>query len=335
MTSIRHPWPFALVLASLCMISCNVGDEDQKDAGSDDASAATGTCDPIKCNASCLRIQGREGRCSLEDQCECIGGADGDADGDADVDTDTDADADADADGDKCDILWEQTPCDLDDDCGGFGRGCVCGDLLKDKESTSYCYRSCTVKTPCSDPDQTCVYQTEGDPYGICLYTGYSEHDWKVKFVPPNTIPPIDEIWDQLTFDVGSIQITFVSGSLLSETNDTDLGHLIIMTYLAQSATSQYLFQVTIPYDLFRPDTNVDFKDCQEKGLPCSATLIEATIQGMQITQEFVRAVDIVDATGKYENWVKIDTVNLARTKKSTGSWKLFFAEYSAEIPVD
>jgi len=157
MTSRHHPWPFALVLASVCMISCNSGEKARNDAGADGASTATGYCDPGKCNASCLRIQEREGRCSLEDQCECIGGADGDADGD------TDADADA----DNCRYYDGKVPCETDQDCGGTEVGCVCPRLEGEKEITSYCYASCNEKFPCPDWNQTCMNTSADSDHGI------------------------------------------------------------------------------------------------------------------------------------------------------------------------
>jgi len=63
--------------------------------------------------------------------------------------------------------------------------------------------------------------------------------------------------------------------------------------------------------------------------------LIENLIQGTTISQAFIRAITVLDTDDAHENWVNITTAQTQRTKTSTGSLNLFFAEYSAEIPVD
>ena len=113
------------------------------------------------------------------------------------------------------------------------------------------------------------------------------------------------------------------------------MGHLIEIIFAASSAPSEFELHVMIPYDMFKTGTQVDLDRCIKEGLPCGATLVEAVINGTTISKMFVRAVQINDSLGSFENWVKIDTADLRFYQASSGSLKIFFAEYSAEIPVN
>ena len=297
MTSIRHPWPFALVLASLCMISCNAGNKTQSDAGSKDAAVSdTGT--------------------------------------DADTDGDNDAGHDAGCGVGLC-IYGGVTSCTSNGDCAGIESNCACGKLFGADQIMNFCYQKCSKFCPCFPSDLTCVNPNNDADAGICLANAYNEYTWKGKFVPQGVaISNDDMIKNRLILEVGTINITFTMSVILGNT-DPDHGSLIVITYIAQSATSQFQLQVMVPSDLFKAGNTVNFADCQAKGLTCNAVMIENIISGTTISQTFVRAINITDQTGKYENWVKIDTENLSQGQTSTGSWKLFFGEYNAEISVN
>jgi len=301
----QRSWPVVLALSLLGIASCNAGNKTQSDAGSKDAAVIDS-------------------------------GTDADADGDNDADGDGDAGIDAGHDsgcGDcGCAGGGGVQACTSDHDCGGAVARCRCPKLLDDQEITSYCYPSCSKDPPCVPSDLTCVYQDADAGAGICLNTGYWAIAWEGKWVPsyyPGVNPPTTDVDD--VFQIGSIKLTF-SLSLIWEIENSDIGHAVGISYIAQYSDSQWQMQVIIPYDKFVLGT-VDFSDCTEQA-PCSGSLIEATIQGTTISHVFIRAINIIDPSGMYENWVQMSEVNRVTGQHCDGTLKLFFAEYSTEISV-
>jgi len=278
---------------------------------------------------------------------------DGDTDGDTDTDTDTDMDADgdsdaapdatpdggdADADADVNGCLYSSgtSACTSDGDCGGAAAMCTCPKLLADQEIWSYCYPACdpNVTTPCADSSKICITASTTPIGGTCLSNGYWTESWTGKFLPNGTPPtPVEMSLIMSKFDAGSLHLTF-SDSILMEINDATAGHIVAIVYSVHSTWSQYHLEVMLPYDDFLAGTTIQFADCVAAGKQCSASIVEDMTQGTTINQAFIRAINLFDSAGTYENWVKIDTANLAHYKTSTGSAKLFFGEYSAEIPI-
>jgi len=263
------------------------------------------------------------------------GGGDADTDGDSDTDGDTDTDGDGDAGGDAggaCDTGGGVTQCTDDTSCGGAAVMCSCPKLFADQEITSYCYPACDPAVgTCADTTQTCVQVDATAALGTCINNGYWEHSWKGKYLPVNaTATTTDITMDSAPFAIGTINLTF-SMSIIMEVEDPTYGTIEAIVYIAQSATGQFQLQIQVPKSLFVAGTTIQFSDCAAQSLACGGSLLEA-IGTTTITQAFIRAVQLGDSAGTYENWVKIDTANLARTKTSTGSCKLFFGEYSAEI---
>jgi len=108
-----------------------------------------------------------------------------------------------------------------------------------------------------------------------------------------------------------------------------------MIVFHSQNATSMWQLSIVVPKDRFISGNTIDFNDCENDAGPCNATVVEAFINGTTITKTFVRAINIVDPNAGYTNQVTIEEARLVRTQNSIGDLKLFFAEYSAEIPVD
>jgi len=296
MASIKRPWPLVLAFSLLGMISCSSGNQTKTDAG-------------------------------MQDSAVSDAGSDADADGDEDAGIDAGHDGGC---GDcGCAGGGGVQACTSDHDCGGVAARCACSKLFSDQEITSYCYPTCSPGSPCVPSNLTCARQDDAGA-GLCLATGYNEHAWKGTFQHGEVPSSSDITMDKLPFKVGSLDITFTM-SVLSRGNSST-GSLVYIIYVASGETSQFELHVIVPANMFMPGNTVDFSECIALGQSCGATVIEYFVQGTTISQAFVRAVSIVDLAGTYENWVKIDIANQAVGPLSNGSWKLFFAEYNAEI---
>jgi len=269
------------------------------------------------------------------------GDADGDADSDADGDTDADTDTDTDGDTDGgCEKAGDMTFCTTDNECSGESQASTCASLFEDVlEAMSeteilcnYCYPACDSSNPCADTSQICVTPNDATTEGNCLNGGYWEHNWQGKFVPNGIDPNLYITFQDSTFQAGSLDITFTM-SVVAEVDDPTAGHLMVIAYFNSPNPTQYVLNVNVPYDDFVAGKTIQFADCVAAGKPCNASIVEVLIQGTTVTDVFVRAISLVDQIGTHENWVKIDTANLVQGETSTGSAKIFLAEYTVKIP--
>lgn len=269
-------------------------------------------------------------------------GGDGDADSDADMDADADVDADADADADAdCDMGGEcgygTTGCITNTDCALTACGCECpklGTKINEDEITSYCYKSCDATDGC-DAGQDCVIKEKGASRGICLHAGYWEIAWEGKFVPAGAVIAQADITEvDYPFSVGSVSVDFTM-SVIMERNDPYLGSEVQFVALGQAATSQWQLQVLIPSSLWKDNTTLDSSAYTDAGPCCNAMLVEAYVQGWQ-DQAFIRALAMPGTVGEAkENSIHIEKAPTERYQVGNGTLKLYFVDYSAEIPLN
>jgi len=283
---------------------------------------------------SCAYEDAPEPENSMGDSLVLHSDAGSDADGDGDVDDEVEDNSGNEADsgvdsGPECE--YGRVECTTDDDCCS---GWLCPKLYDSHEVTSYCYPACGEDGSCESVSMQCIYSDAGAGRGVCLESAYLETEWKGLWVPETatTCAPPSYTDHEINLSVGSIDVDFTI-SLLFGIKDDVYGMLRIILYVAQMPYSQWQLQVAIPDDLYHQGL-VDFnRDCTDDA-PCGGILNEVLIDGTEVTAGYIRAVNKFDAVGDTVNQVLIDVENRDEYEMNSGSMKLLFSEYSAEISV-
>jgi len=263
-------------------------------------------------------------------------------------DSDTDADADADADWvvtwdsgpekpRKCMYLagpypnecWVQSQCGHDDTY-------VCPNPFKEREITRYCYKYCDLDAGHNE-NTLCVPEAPGRLKGMCLYIGVLEIDWQGSFLPEGEKIPEDN-WgfsQRISLNIGSIALNMHEYYCI-EIDDPEDGHFVVINYIAEGTTSLWNLTIMIPFEKWKNNSSIDLNEYATDTLSAGdSILVEYIKSESDITEAYIRAINILDRSGEYENSVTMDTVSTQQGAECSGTLKMLFAEYSAEIEMD
>jgi len=261
-------------------------------------------------------------------------------------DSDTDADADAD-----WVVTWDSGPekprkciystgpsygeCWVESQCG-HAHEYVCPNPLGEKEITRYCYTHCDLDAGHGE-NALCVPEAPGRTKGMCLDVGTLKIQWQGSFLPEGEKIPEDN-WgfsQRISLNIGSITLNMHDYYCI-EIDDPEDGHFIVINYIAEGTKSLWNLTIMIPFEKWKNNSSIDFNEYAKDTLSAGdSILVEYIKSESDITEAYIRAINILDRSGEYENSVTMDTVSTQQGAECSGTLKMLFAEYSAEIEVD